>query len=489
MRKNTEKKVIRKRGYFVQRSYLYDIQEERADGSLYIPDDAQSEDEWRDSVFAVWSDYLENNADSGAMIFHDKDINEDGTPKPLHVHAVVQFKNARTQSSVINALGLSSPSHCQPVKSYVDSYRYLLHVSETALNAKKHVYSVKELFAYNLDILEAMSRDSERKARSFDYNQLNDFIGLMHLRLIDDGLTVDEVKAEILEKFDNAPAAVNAYVKARSSFERDMQEYDEKRARDLLTNGRHLTTVYIEGPGGSGKTILARAMAGLVSDGRGYHSAVQDSDKKTFDFADGYSGQLCTVFDEVQAQSFQDREFFGVFDEYSYTPISSRNTNKHWLAEYAIFTNAESWYTWRHDLIRYSKGGARHVDPKYGTIGGSSATESHFWQASRRFSSRVVIDQNDDDTLSIYVYTLNKAKRGFSYAGKVNAPADFYLNDRDTVARSVWDLIKDGLSSTDKPVISDLTLKQSFQDVDTTSDGALYFADIDSRNGRKKVHY
>ena len=40
-----------------------------------------------------------------AVILHDQDISEDGTPAEAHLHAMLCFKNARYLSAVAKALG------------------------------------------------------------------------------------------------------------------------------------------------------------------------------------------------------------------------------------------------------------------------------------------------------------------------------------------------------------------------------------------------
>lgn len=482
----TENKIIRARGFNVQRSYIFDITVKLPDGTKYVPDDHISESTWRQQIKDTWTDYAKQNVESGAFIFHDSDF-ENGVPKPLHVHGLFKFKNARTQSSVMKSLGITRSGNCAPVESYVGSYRYMLHITDAALNDKKAIYPINQVYTFNIDMVDAMAKTTDTKESKLDRAKVDNFIAALHLRIMREGMTATEAQSAILDEFNDNPIAVAGFVKARSSFEKDMLSYDNMRATKYLADGRDLKNIYIQGPGGLGKTKLARAMALLKSDGRLFHASVQDTESKTFDFVDMYEGQLTSVFDEIKADSFQAREFLGIFDEHNYTPVASRVKDKHWLAQYSFFTNSDSLFKWRYDLIRYSKGGSNDVHPKTGRINPHADTETLFWQVTRRFHSMVVLEQLDNGDLLANVYLLNKPKRGFTYVGNVTAVSNFYenrssddviidgisYNATEAFARSVMGIIDQGLPKSNGGVIYDKVLFQKSSDVDTSSVGAL----------------
>lgn len=61
-----------------------------------------------------------------ASIRHDKDVNEDGTLKKVHVHVVVSFKYQRYRDPIANELGIK-PNYLEPCLHKDESLRYLVH--------------------------------------------------------------------------------------------------------------------------------------------------------------------------------------------------------------------------------------------------------------------------------------------------------------------------------------------------------------------------
>ena len=45
-------------------------------------------------------EYCQHDEDTYYIIFHDKDINDDGTLKPLHAHFYIDFKNGICYSQI-----------------------------------------------------------------------------------------------------------------------------------------------------------------------------------------------------------------------------------------------------------------------------------------------------------------------------------------------------------------------------------------------------
>lgn len=61
-----------------------------------------------------------------AYILHDKDINEDGTPKKAHYHICISFTNARTVQQVAKLLQIPD-NYIEPSKRFEDGVLYLTH--------------------------------------------------------------------------------------------------------------------------------------------------------------------------------------------------------------------------------------------------------------------------------------------------------------------------------------------------------------------------
>lgn len=95
------------RGITAQRSYDFDVHYfDEETGEKHLKENAPTEEEWKQQII---DDYSEIGKESQFcyFIFHDKDMLEDGNVKPLHVHIVIKFENARRIGALMKKLGIS----------------------------------------------------------------------------------------------------------------------------------------------------------------------------------------------------------------------------------------------------------------------------------------------------------------------------------------------------------------------------------------------
>jgi energy-coupling factor transporter ATP-binding protein EcfA2 len=349
----------RSRGWFIQRSFTFDTHD--SDGQ--VTNDL-TEDAWRKLVIKQWGDSV-GKYDWLLMIFHDSDVleNTDGTtsPKPLHVHGLIRFRNARTQASVIKQMHLTRAQNCQPVKSYTDSARYLLHVSESALNAKKHIYSISEVLEFNQSIQDVMSRSAKSGKKRLNDKELIDYIDDLSVSIAKGRLTYHQAQVKLERDFGESKGHA-LWIRYNDRFDRDLKFALSEKARNAKINNRDLKTFYISGPGGAGKSQLAKGMALLLSNDDGnYHTAAASDKNKTFDMASSYKGENVSVLNDLSGSSFSLRAFFDNFDPHQYQPVSSRNYDKDWLPDYAFITCSDSFEAWSQDLLQFSQGGSKYM--------------------------------------------------------------------------------------------------------------------------------
>lgn len=139
----------RMRWWSATRSYYFDSHD--ADGNEI----GLTKEEWKENIRKEY-DAKRLNAHHVTFIFHDKDydVDEHGNviEKGLHVHVCVYFVHAHTDTAVMQLLGCSRIENVQVIEKNRRSraYRYLLHVSEGALNEGKHIYSEDELIISKL---------------------------------------------------------------------------------------------------------------------------------------------------------------------------------------------------------------------------------------------------------------------------------------------------------------------------------------------------
>lgn len=99
-------------------------------------------------------------------VLHDKDLNDDGTPKKDHYHVYGKLDTPRNPQSVANALGVGVSS-LRAVSSWRGAVRYSLHLDDP----DKHQYSVDDVVS-NFALAKFMTVDDDvQAARIFSFIQ------------------------------------------------------------------------------------------------------------------------------------------------------------------------------------------------------------------------------------------------------------------------------------------------------------------------------
>lgn len=312
-----KKSQKRYRRFDVQRNYQYETHD--ADGNQ-ISDITEAE--WREKVVSEirslfnYSDIIEV-----FYIFHDKDINDDGTSKGLHCHEIVTFKDGHTQTSIVKKLFASSIHNCLPCDSYVDSCRYLIHVSESALNEMKHIYSVNDVHGWKLDndgvviavtvrdFKEAMSRKTSNKARK-EQKKVKDSCAIS---IMNGSSIVSDIRDVYLNDIQGVGLSSVDYLTDKRIYKEASTEWLERITEFYQSHYCPLTSIYITGGGGTGKTSLANAIAKEFADSHGIHQVASPGRNTTFDFAGNYRGERVSIFNEFSS-SFPVEQFLSIFD-------------------------------------------------------------------------------------------------------------------------------------------------------------------------------
>lgn len=341
MAKIKEKRFYR---FDVQRNYQYETHDDKGNLTSDI-----TESEWREKVVSEIRALFDNTVAEAFCIFHDCDVNDDGTSKGLHVHMVVTFSNGnnKTQTSAIKILGASSVHNCEPVDSYVDSLRYLIHVSEKALNDQKYIYDVSDVFGWRVaddgsvvaltvsDFKNGMSRKKDKKTRAQEKVSKNN----CSLAIASGNSTLSDVRDFYVNDFDNVGLTFNDYLSDKHIYERAQEERLAIASEFYQHNPCPLTTIYIYGGGGTGKTSLANALSEHWADSFGIHKVSAPGKSTTFDFAGNYHGERVSIFNELSS-SFPVEQFLSIFDPLNAASVNSRHFDKLYFANYSIFTTS-----------------------------------------------------------------------------------------------------------------------------------------------------
>lgn len=349
MSDKTEMKEVRKRGYEGTRRYEYDVQ------NTYK---GMTKDEWRDMIIEEYKLVADKpNCEWLMFIFHDKDVDEQGLPKPLHVHFLVKFKEARTPSSVMADFCGTNPraDNCKWVDARKGGYkslaRYMTHHSESAYNARKTWYHHSEVYAYGIDYLELIKSAESKKVNSKDMKEsAEDLTGA-----IMSGKATKTMAVIEFEEKHGSLAAVEYMPKFESAekiFARKKQDELERKSKDGTWSR---TTTYISGEGRSGKSRTAIYMASLSADDFGVHVVAGGGGRNvTSDLVDGYGNQKSAVINDIESSEFKYRDFYNMFDPDNWSITKSRNQNKPWFVEQVYITNNTRLEKFLFEMLFYS---------------------------------------------------------------------------------------------------------------------------------------
>jgi len=412
------------RDWFVQKNYYYDTHGENSQESKL------TEDEWRqrtiDLIFSVVKDdgYC-------AMIFHDQDVLEDGSIKPLHAHALIHFKNPRIQSGVMKSLGITRKENCQRAKAKSSSARYLCHLSNEALNSDKHIYSLKQVLTKNCDYRELIKQSTSKKALLKD---VDEFVGRLSSEIQQGLLIPDNTRNHVIAAFGTTDGQ-KIWRQFRDTFKKDYHEYLNSKANSYIKNGRNLANFYITGSGGTGKSRIAKALALIYADDEPIHVAAAHGKRKTFDLVSTYSGQNISLLNEVTASSFSFREFCAVFDPFEFAPVNSRNVDKPWLAEKCFLTTSDPFNF-------FVKKIASTADDK-----DENKKSDNIYQLTRRFRYIISASQIATNKSSFEISKFDNASRQFITIGVVLCMDITKTHETNLTAKKIVDLIH----KTEKP--------------------------------------
>lgn len=346
-------KSDRHRCWFGQRSYDFEIHDNV--GNVISN---ETRDEWKRRVIdeiATPASMISKGILEIYLVFHDKDEDEHGNPKELHCHFVAWFKDSDIWDRIHKKLGCSDrESNCQPPADVVNALRYLIHVSKEALNSDKHIYQVSDVIAVSADpnkpimpyrkaIQESARKQAKQKQES--ENEKKERAKLAQSTMLEQVatgvLTLPTVRN--MYKTDTLKVGFKLcdWYTYKKRFEEAEREYFNAVLDFYAVNPRCLTTVYISGVGGVGKSELGLALARSCFPDRPIHRPATHGEQTTFDFAGDYHGEPTTLFNEFSA-CFPVDQFNDVFDPIHANRVNSRNKDKPWFAELAILPTSDS---------------------------------------------------------------------------------------------------------------------------------------------------
>lgn len=360
-----EKKTKRFRKFILQRNFQYETHDENGNLKSEI-----TELQWREKVVSEFR-YLFNSGVAEILYaFHDQDTNADGTSKGLHVHAVVTYTDAKTLTAVVKHLGASSVHNCEHCASYCDAVRYLTHDTEESINDMKHRYSLGIVHGWRKEgavirdlTLEDVMRARVRATPKKDKHKQKKVRDFCMNAVMDGSAVISDVRDCYVQDKESVGLSSVDFLTDRRILREASTEWLARVTEFYQSHLCPLTTIYISGGGGTGKTTLANAIANSVADVHGVHKVAAPGRSTTFDFAGDYKGERVSIFNEL-APVFPVEQFLSIFDPLNAMPVNSRHNDKLYFANYAIFTtsvNVESfiydlWKTYAQDAAKIPTG-------------------------------------------------------------------------------------------------------------------------------------
>lgn len=344
--------------FFGMRNYKFETHDENG----VKRENAPTESEWRKQIS---EEFEAIDAAELTYVFHDRDVDdEDETiKKALHVHFVVRFENPRYYDKTREDFKCEKRNF-QKARSESSALLYLTHTTPEAIKAKKARYNVQELHCIlkegneyrklTGDELEKFYRIKISGKAGGNAVKADDDVARIIDELTEGTLKLEDVKSQLKEIFDPTTATLT-WMKNKRYFKEAVIEHYENKYREWLEGGRNFKLIYINGPSGIGKTYFANKLARAINKARGIyepliHNAPNHTRNTRYDFLSGYENEAVTVFDDLDARTFDYAEFLNLFERDRVAKYSSRFRDKAWFAEVAIITKSEKIETWTKKL-------------------------------------------------------------------------------------------------------------------------------------------
>ena len=295
---------------------------------------------------AVEENVARNSNLRAAWVNHDKDVYTEadaktnpraivGARKPSHVHIVLERRNQTTLAAVARAYGVP-PSQVEVKKgrgTFLDLCEYLTHEHKNQQSLGKHRYDDSEIHA-NFNFRSAVDDHVGSRGKPGGDRKITPEDALA-LRVLHGELTVAEAMVTDALSFSRAKTRISSM---RSTF---LAHQPPPPCR---------INIYLEGPGGIGKDLLAKALARTLVPGD-WEPGVRDpffavgGDNVSWE---GYDGQQVVIIEEARAgaliKKFGRNELFQFLSPFPTKQLFNvKNSSTQLLHTVTILTGPDSY--------------------------------------------------------------------------------------------------------------------------------------------------
>lgn len=426
MKKYTENK--RNRQWFGTRNYYYETHNENGEQVVEL-----TEKKWKNKILKEFKDLMKVNEHIKEywLIFHDKDKNDNDELGQLHVHFYIEYDNGVWPTSIMKQLQVSKESNLTAVKNVASVFKYMLHISDKAMEDGKAIYHVSDLICVVKDKgklgpedvekyykVKAVDKKSKRKANERYEEEL--FVESKLAQLGTDLLyNKDELWDEVESEFGKGKASsiMNRYDSVISTAER---RKIRKLEREYAKQDRKTINVLVTGRGGSGKSTVVKDICKIIQKVNNYMDPFKvSSGGQMTDYLDSYNMEEIAIFDDFASSKISFDGFNNMFDRKNGNRIQSRYVNKFFYSRYNFITTSDSFEKVCSKVARKFKNDTDFDNLKY--------------QVGRRF--KWILKYNYDKDTDKYYISITEIKE--NEADKTPVFSKDYIFEREAIYRGL----------------------------------------------------
>jgi len=227
-----------------------------------------------------------------AFRVHDKDLMEDGTPKPPHFHIELKLKDSYDTKYIAQWFGVGENFvERMKGKKFIFGCRYLIHANAP----DKYPYDIEGVEA-NFDFAKFIKDDGENSVYK------------SNLERIQGG----EITAYNWDLYILQPD----WIKNKKKYERAFEvEYMK-----MLREEKNMKVIFITGDSRVGKTTYAKETAKRL----GYDFFIAGASNDPFQ---GYLGQPCVILDDLRPEEHHISDLLKMTDNYTSSLVKRRYKN------------------------------------------------------------------------------------------------------------------------------------------------------------------
>lgn len=258
----------------------------------------------------------EDNITELAYAIHNKDILDDGSPKPIHFHCMIRTNKVTTSKHIAKFFKHNnkpiSDAYVQKSKygSYCKMVQYLTHKNDSKkaqYDFEKDVVKLKgdidTFYKTDLDII----TKTRQPYYAIDWTFQNKSYSQQFLEIDQMDFGNSQIgQTNKIKCFNQLEKLYNAHIKGIQ----------------LKGVDRDMNVIYITGASGTGKTTVAKFIANTW----GYDICVSSSSN---DPLQDYQGQKCLIIDDFRQTDWQLSDLLKLLDNHTSSTVKSRYNNKY----------------------------------------------------------------------------------------------------------------------------------------------------------------